>query len=131
MSKRTRWYRLTAYTDGEKVAECGDRPVMLRSRFFDADGEQLLMAVRLDIDDMPHHALGALIKTLTLAELSPILVFGPHADLVRLEELSELEARNQEDQYNKAKDDVREPEQQLQQLIEPASELPKNGPIVQ
>jgi len=66
-----------------------------------------------------------------LAELSPILVFGPHADLVRLEELSELEARNQEDQYNKAKDDVREPEQQLQQLIEPASELPKNGPIVQ
>jgi hypothetical protein len=44
-----------------------------------------------------------------------------------LEELSELEARGQEDLYTKARDDVREPEQ----LIEPASELPKNGPTVQ
>jgi len=106
----TQWYKVTAYQNKDKVAEHGEAPAFLRQRFFDEHGEQLLVAIRMDSEGLPAQAIRTIVEAVTLTELSPTLLFGPHADLVRLEPLSEVESRRKETEYLRALRDAEEKE---------------------
>jgi hypothetical protein len=111
------WYRVTAFKNDEKIAEQAGKHAYLRQRFFDENGEQLLVAIRLEAEGIPQSGLRALVEAVTLTELSPTILFGPHADLVRLEALSDVESRREEAEYQRA----------LREASEPPAEPPADG----
>jgi hypothetical protein len=101
--EKARWYKITGYRDDNKIAEHNGEDVHLRQRFYDEDGEQLLTAVRIVSEGLPPKAIQSVMEMLTLAELSPTMILGPHTDLVRLKPLGDVQSRRMEAEYEKAR----------------------------
>jgi len=97
--KQSCWYKLSAYREGGVVAEYDGHGVYLRQRFFDSEGEQILVVCTMPDEGMPKQAIQHVLETLTLAELSPTVILGPNVDMLRLEKMTSTMSTAMEAEY--------------------------------
>lgn len=98
---RGKWYKVVSVEGNEPVAEQDDKPINVCTRYYDKEGNHLLTGVKFEAENVPPQAIRALSQALELAELAPCLIFGPHVTHVKFEELSDVDSRRLDDEYER------------------------------
>ena len=99
---RERWFKLTELVDTEhRLVDLGGepgegqpppRPVYSAGRYFDADGELMLVAAQVDMSGMPFAILNQARQVIQAQNLAPVLMVPPELRMMRFKPISNREA---------------------------------------
>jgi hypothetical protein len=99
---REQWFKMTELIDTEhRLVDLGGepgegqpppRPVYSAGRYFDADGELMLVAAQVDMSGMPFSILNQARQVLQAQALAPVLMVPPELRMMRFKPISNREA---------------------------------------